>query len=204
MTSTDSIEHFFVKLARESWQLFQSQALAFVLATGAASAVSMLSLGLLMGPLFVGLIDVVRRAARGESVQVGQVFDRFDSFATSSIALLFVGIGAAVGCVVLVVPGLLVSLFATFTLHAIAYERLSAVAAIKRSAGIVRDNFLQTLLLVLAISAAQAMGGAVVLGMLLTLPLCIIASTLAYARLAGTPSGSDGETHRVNAGPVVC
>ena len=46
-----------------------------------------------------------------------------------------------------------------FTLHAIAYERLGAIGAIKRSVQLVRTNFLNVLVLMLLISLAQTIGG---------------------------------------------
>ena len=72
-------------------------------------------------------------------------------------------------------------------LHAIAYEKLSAIDAIKRSVQIVKDHFIQSIALFVLISIAQAIGGAVVLGLLVALPLSLIAMTLAYERMATNP-----------------
>jgi uncharacterized membrane protein len=189
----ESLESFLGAVLAESWELFKKNALVFVLATVVAMLVAGISFGILMGPLFVGLIEIVRRAHRSEPVQVGDVFSRFDSFLPSLIALVLVGLAVCIGSFLLVAPGLLAALFSGFVLHAIAYERLSAIDAIKRSVQIVKDHFMQSIALFVAISIAQAIGGAVVLGLLLVLPLSIIAATIAYERMAaGSPSDVAG------------
>lgn len=189
----ESLESFLGAVLRESWELFKKNALVFVLASIAAMLAAAITFGILAGPVFVGLIDIVRRAQRAEPVQVGDVFKRFDSFLPSAIALLLIGIAVCIGSFLLVAPGLLAALFSGFTLHAIAYERLSAIDAIKRSFQIVKDHFIQSIALFVLISIAQAVGGAVVLGLLLVLPLSVIAMTLAYERIASSPSTEEAD-----------
>lgn len=186
----ESLETFLQAVGRETWQLFQKYALTLVLAGVVMVLLSALSLGLLAGPLMVGFIDLVRRARRGEPVQTGAVFDRFDSFVSSLFALILLGIAITLGLCLLVVPGLIALIFGSFTLHAIAYERLGAIAAIKRSVQLVRGHFSHVLVLMLLISLAQTIGSAVLLGTLLTLPLGLVASALAYERLLGAAPAS--------------
>jgi uncharacterized membrane protein len=189
--TSESLESFLGTVLRESWELFKKNALVFVLASVVAALTAACTLGILAGPVFVGLIEIVRRAQRGEPVQIGDVFSRFDSFLPSLIALLLIGIAVCIGSFLLVAPGLLAALFSGFTLHAIAYERLSAVDAIKRSFQIVKEHFIQSIALFVVISIAQAIGGAVVLGLLLVLPLSLIAATLAYERMVAPSANSN-------------
>lgn len=190
MTSaTDSLEQLLPAVLRETWDLFKNNALTFAIAALLCAFISGLTLGILAGPLFVGFIDLVRRARRGEAVQIGEVFNRFDSFGSSVLATFLLAIAIAIGCSLLVLPGLLVALFGGFTLHVIAYDRASAFDSIKRSIQIVRQHFLPTLAVFLTVSVVQAIGGGVLLGVVLTLPLGLIAVTVTYERLAsqGTP-----------------
>lgn len=186
----ESLESFVGAVLRESWELFKKYALVFVLASLVATFVAGISFGILAGPMFVGLIEMVRRAQRGEAIQIGDVFGRFDSFLPSAIALFLVGIAVCIGSFLLVAPGLLAALFSGFVLHAICFERLSAIDAIKRSFQIVKDHFIQSIALFVVISIMQAIGGAVVLGLLLALPLSLIAMTLGYERMAQS-AGAD-------------
>jgi hypothetical protein len=181
----EPLEKFLEEVARDTWELFQKHALVLVLASLLVLIVSALSLGLLAGPLLVGFLDMVRRARAGEPLQTGDAFKRFDSFLASLIALVLIGCAVSIGMFLLVAPGLLVAIFSAFTLHAIAYERVTAIAAIKRSVEIVKANFVHALVLLLLISVAQTIGGAVLLGTIITLPLGLVASALGFERMVG-------------------
>jgi hypothetical protein len=186
MTSaTDSLEQLLPAVLRETWDVFKNNALTFAIAALLCAFISALTLGILAGPLFVGFIDLVRRARRAEAVQIGEVFNRFDSFGSSVLATFLIAIAIIVGCSLLVLPGVVVALFSGFTLHVIAYDRASAFDSIKRSIQLVRQHFLPTLALFVIVSVVQAIGGSALLGVLLTLPLGLIAITVTYERLAG-------------------
>ena len=183
MTSApDALEEFLPSMLRDTWEVFRKQALVFALAALVLLFLSAASAGVLAGPLFVGFIDMVRRARSGEALQVGDLFGRFDSFASGLIAMVLIVLAVAVGSL-LVLPGLLAALFSGFTFHAIAYERLSAIDAIKHSLQVVRAHFLSVVVVFLLVSVAQTLGGSALFGVLLTAPLGMIAVTLTYERL---------------------
>jgi uncharacterized membrane protein len=179
-----SLESFVKTVARESWDLFRRDALTYVLAAALVSVVSVLTLGLAAGALFVGFVGLVRRGARGEAVHVSELFQGLEHFWSSLAATVLIVIAVGVGMAMLVVPGLLVVLFTAFAFHVIAYEKLGAVDAIRRSAAIVRTSFLETLVLVILFSIMQSLGGSIVLGVLLTAPLGMIGLTLGFQQLS--------------------
>lgn len=183
MPEPEPFDQFVMTVARESWALFKREALLFVLAAALLALVSVLSLGLLAGPVTIGFIEMVRRGRRGEPLAMSMLFDRFDTFVPSLVALVLIAISASIGMALLVVPGLLVLLFVTYTFHVIAYEASTGITAMQRSFDLVKGYFLHTLALLLAISVAHAIGGAVVFGVLITAPLSLIALTLGFERL---------------------
>lgn len=185
MAEIETFDEFIQNVARETWEVFKNDALLFVLAAAVVGIVSTLTLGLLTGPLTVGFIELVRRSRRGEPVAVGTVFSRFDTFVSTFIAFLLIVIAVTIGLFLLVIPGILAALFATYTLHVIAYEGLPAIDAIKRSIELVRTYFLHTLGLLLVMSVAHALGGMVLFGVILTFPLSLIFLTLGFERLNG-------------------
>jgi hypothetical protein len=134
----------------------------------------------------VGFIDLVRRAGRGEPIQVDQVFAGFQRLWPSLIATLLVAVAACVGFLLLVVPGLLVIFFTTFALHVITYDDSTAVDALRRSFAIAKERFLHVLVLLILVSMMQSLGSSIVLGVLFTMPFSLIAITVAYERLAPT------------------
>jgi uncharacterized membrane protein len=187
MAAPQAFDEFIVSIGRDTWDTFRREPLMLVVAWLVVVAVSLVSLGLLAGVVSVGYIELIRQSRRGEPVALGVLFSRFDSLVSSALAGFLVFVAVFIGMFLLVLPGLLVALFACFTLHAIAYERVSGIEAIRRSFAVVRANFLNVLVLLLAISVAQAVGGMVVFGVLLTGPLSLIALTLGYERIAGAP-----------------
>lgn len=183
MAEPEPFDQFVINVVRESWEVFKRDALLFVLAAALLGLVSVLTLGLLAGPVTIGFIEMVRRSRRGEPLAMSMLFDRFDTFVPSLVALVLIAISVTIGMALLVVPGLLVLLFVPYTLHVIAYESSTGITALQRSFDLVKGYFLHTLALLLVISAAHAVGGAVVFGVLITAPLSLIALTLGFERL---------------------
>lgn len=179
----EAVESFVQGVAKQSWEQFMRDPMAYLLAGLLVALVSALSLGLLMAPLFVGFIEMTERGSRGESLSAGQVFSGFSKFVPSFVATLLVSIAMIIGFTFLVLPGLCVVLFTCFTLPAIALDGLGPVEAIKRSFDLVRSNLVNVLVLLIVNAILQGVGGAVVLGVLLTAPLSLIGFTVAYQRL---------------------
>ncbi|MDB4986981.1 MAG: hypothetical protein JWN04_2159 [Myxococcaceae bacterium] len=185
MAELEEFDQFALGVARESWQLFRRDPAMFVIAWVLMFLGSCFSFGLLAGTLHVGFIELCRRARRGEPISASILFSRFDALVPSLIAFLVLTIAIAIGLFLLVVPGLVIALFAIFTLHVIAYESLSGVDAIRRSYELVRESPVHVLALLVLVALAQALGGMILLGVLLTYPLSLIALTIGYERLGG-------------------
>jgi hypothetical protein len=187
MQGNEQLEPFLKGVWSRTWQLFQAQALTFILASLLVLVLMVVSIGILTGPLLVGYIELVRKAGRNEPIAVGDVFKGFDFFASSFFASILVGLMVVVGCMLLFLPGLAAALFTLFALHAIAFENRGAIDAIGRSMRLVRDNFVNVLILFILVMIAQSIGGSVLLGTLITFPLSLIVFTVAYERLLVPP-----------------
>jgi hypothetical protein len=185
MAELEVFDQFALGVARQTWELFRRDPVMFVVAAAALFLGSVVSLGLLAGPLHVGYIELCRRARRNEPISVGIVFSRFDSLVPSVVAFVIIFVGVVVGMFLLVLPGLLVGIFSAFTLHAIAYENLGGIDALRRSFGLVKDHPAHALALLVMVIILQTIGGAVVFGVVLTTPLALIGLTIGYERLTG-------------------
>jgi uncharacterized membrane protein len=188
MQGTEPLEPFLKGVWTRSWQLFQANAITFILASLLVTVLCVVSLGILIGPLSIGYIELVRKAGRGEPIAVGDVFRGFDFFLPGVLATLLIGLAFLVGCLLLVLPGIAVAFLSAFTLHAIAFENLGVIAAITRSVKLVMDNLVNVLILMFAAAVVHAIGGSVLLGMLITSPFVMIAFTAAYERLTSPPA----------------
>ncbi len=190
MAELESFDDFILSVLRETWETFRREAMVYVLAGVVLALLSVVSLGLLVGPLTIGFIELVRQGRRSEPLAVSVLFSRFDTWVPSTIAVLLIVVTVAIGMCLLVAPGLIAALFSVYSLHAIAYEGVTGIDAIRRSIALVRASFLPTLSLVFLISVAHASGGSVLFGVLLTTPLSLIALTLGYERIAGVKPSS--------------
>jgi len=191
MAEPEAFDEFVLSIARETWDLFRREPVLFVLGSLVVTLLSVVSLGLIAGPVSAGYVEMVRRGRRGEPLAMGLIFSRFDTFIPTAVAFFVIGIAIVIGAFLLVLPALVVALFTAFTLHVITYENVGGIAAMQRSVAIVRANFIHVLALLLLIAVAHAVGGIVVFGVLLTAPLSLIALTIGYERLAGAATAPE-------------
>ena len=185
------VERFLQDVLEETWGLFKADPVLYVLVSVLVILLGAVTVGVLAGPLAVGAVSVVRARRAGRAAQVSDVFEGLSRFGRAFVVTLLVAIGVMLGGALLVIPGLLVLLFTSFAWHEIAYRDASVTDALAGSYRIVKGAFLRALLLLLAIGVLNAIGGAVMFGVLLSAPLSLILLTVGYERLTdqGTASG---------------
>jgi uncharacterized membrane protein len=169
---------------RESWEAFKQDAVLYILANLVVIALSIVSLGILMAPLTVGMISIIRKRRRGEPAAVGDVFSGFSSFGASFVAAMIMVLGTLIGLVLLIVPGLVFAFLCAFTFHGIAYRGLGAIDAIKHSLEAVKGNALAVAVMMLVAMVINTIGGMVWVGTLLTGPFTMLMFTVAYEKLS--------------------
>ncbi|MET0286147.1 MAG: hypothetical protein ABW352_16820 [Polyangiales bacterium] len=187
MADVEAFDAFTVSVARETWDTFRREPVLFLIAGVVLIAVSIVTLGVLLGPATVGFIELTRKVRAGEPVAVSVLFSRMDTLVSSNVALFIVGVLATIGLVMLVLPGLAVIFFASWSLTAIAYGRVGGVDSLRESVALVRAFPMHTLALMFGIWILHMLGGLIVFGTLISLPLGSIAMALAYERLAARP-----------------
>ncbi|AWK70652.1 hypothetical protein CBI38_02775 [Rhodococcus oxybenzonivorans] len=113
-------------------------------------------------------------------------FFQFTNVGAIIIASLIVGVLSTIGFILLVIPGLIVVFLTWWTLQFVIDQNQDAVTGIKSSFGIISQNVGPLLLLALALVGINILGAIPCgLGLLVTIPLTIIASTYAYRVLTG-------------------
>jgi uncharacterized membrane protein len=183
--SSIEVEPFVQQSAREAWRTFKADPLLYIAGSLIVAVVGGVSLLILAGPLTVGFIDVVRRRRRGESVRIADVFGGMSQFASSFVAFVLVALATAIGCLLLVVPGLVVLIVSCFAFHEIAYRKAHAADGLRASFFIAKRNLLHVLVVLIGVAALNALGSAVLFGMLLTVPFALVWMTVAYELLTG-------------------
>ena len=87
-----------------AWGAFKKNVLTHVVCTLLVMVVAGISAGLLAGPMVVGYMRMIEREARGEVVQIGDVFRGFDDFVPAFVAGLISSLVVWRGVVVAAAP----------------------------------------------------------------------------------------------------
>ena len=167
---------------KKAGSVFIDDVVPLVLATLIAAALSIVTLGVLIGPMYAGLCSmVITRVRDGKSPQAGDVFscmDRFWSFLGASIVLLL-AIGLAS---VTIIGGVLLAAIWLYVFPLMVDRHMGVFEAMRASKDVVvRSGFWQHLVLVILLVAIGAIGHGPLA--LLTIPFSVAVVLVAYLAL---------------------
>lgn len=165
------------------WEVFKNNAAAMIVGLLAVGVVGGFTLGICMGPMLIGYMRMALRAARGETVAIGDVFGGFDKFLPSLGLFFLVAIGVFVGMMLLVIPGIIFAFLAYWSFWIMADSELSAIDCIKKSVELVREDIGGTLVFMIVSSLINAAGNFVPFGSLITGPIAIGMGASGFERL---------------------
>jgi uncharacterized membrane protein len=133
------------------------------------------------GAIMVGIWRAILGMIDGRKPTVGMMFEGFDRFGDAFLAYLVRGILTFLGFLVLIVPGIILSLMWLFTFPVLAETRLGFWEAMHRSAVLTEGYRWRLFLLALACIPVLLIGLlALCLGVLVAMPVCMTAFGLAY------------------------
>lgn len=113
-------------------------------------------------------------------------FFQFRNVGAIIIASFLVGLMTGIGLVLLIIPGIIIAFLSYWTLQFVIDQDQDAITAIKSSFSAISQNVGPLLLLALALIGINFVGLLLCgLGLLVTIPLAIIASTYAYRVVVG-------------------
>jgi uncharacterized membrane protein len=112
---------------------------------------------------------------------------KFHPFRKYFLARLLAGVAVLAGFLLLIIPGIILSLLFSFVAFIVIDKELSPIDALKESVRITKGNLLKLLLLSLLILLINILGLLVlVVGLLVTTPISILAMVHAYRVLSRT------------------
>ncbi|MGW6728324.1 hypothetical protein ACWF9G_20695 [Nocardia sp. NPDC055029] len=115
-------------------------------------------------------------------------FFKFTNVGAVILAGILVGLATGIGFVLCILPGLVIAFFTWWTMQFVIDRDQDAISAIKSSFSAISSNAGPLLLLALALFGINIVGALLCgLGLLVTVPLTIIASTYAYRVVTGGP-----------------
>jgi uncharacterized membrane protein len=152
------------------------------------------SFGYLIFSLLSALVSLLIQAAvvrgalditKGERIDL-QTFLSTENLGQIVLASIILAVGIAIGLVLCVIPGLILAFFSQFTYQFIIDKGMPAFEAIKASFGLVNKNLGTVIVLFLASLLAFFVGAILCgVGLLVTIPVTIIATAYAYRMMTG-------------------
>jgi len=180
-----NVEGFVQSVLTESFEAFKNDLVLYILSGLILVFVSGFSLFVLLGPLMVGFVQLVRRRRRAQPAEMAQIFEGLQRFGTSFLLMLVIGIAMVIGSMLFFLPALAVGLVVMFAFQAVIYKDAGVIEALKTSFELVKTNFIAALVLFVVLLVLNSVAGAVLIGMVITLPFSLVATTIAYEKLTG-------------------
>ena len=180
----------FADLLQEAWHKFVAEIVSLILFTlvGALLCLTVVLIPTVIGGWFRGLLDYVR-----EGIAPGfEELWNFDDFVPVTLLLIGGGICVTIGYMLLVIPGIILSVWWLYALFFLVDHKLGVVEALGASKDAVTESgFLNHFAILVIASVLGAIGGSLYLGFLLTTPFEIILLALCYQTLPGSGSDED-------------
>ncbi|WDF47500.1 beta-carotene 15,15'-monooxygenase [Chryseobacterium sp. KACC 21268] len=145
--------------------------------------------GLLLAPIFVGLIYIANKSNFKQPITVSDLFFAYkQNFLNIFIYALITQIILTIAFLMCIIPGFLVLPFFFLGYPIIMFENLGAIEALKKSFSIAQENY-GTLLLTALLAGLISIAGVVLccVGVYLTLPFFYIAMYSTYCAYFGAP-----------------
>ena len=106
------------------------------------------------------------------------------SFVSYLVATVLNGLAVVVGLILLIVPGIIISIMLVFTPYLVVDRNLGPIAALKESARVTRGHRWEILILLALILLLNILGAiALIVGLLVTIPVSSLAIVHAYRSL---------------------
>lgn len=160
------------KTVKQTVGIFIKNWVVLSVSTLVVIALGCLTLGLLFGPLMAGQAGMFIKAKNGKKPVFDDLFKFNSKFIPMAVMGLMAGIGIMFGTIFLILPGLLLAALWMYSLYAMAFDNMGIFASMKKSWDMVMKNGIwQQLVILLCICVLQSIGGAIVIGTLVTFPL---------------------------------
>lgn len=172
----------FNKIFKYSWEIFVKDIVALLVGGIIASILSLVTLGILAGPLFGGLIKmVIRRVREKRPAEIGDVFSAMDQFGTLFVTTLVLFILIFLASLLCVIPGLLLGTIWIYALVYVVDKKLSMGEAMTSSKSLVMQNgFGMHLLMLILLGVGSGILSMTYVGGLVVTPFITVVICVMY------------------------
>jgi len=172
----------FNKIFKYSWELFVKDIVALIVGGLLAGILGMITLGVLIGPLYGGLVKmVIRRIREKRPAEIGDVFSAMDQFGTLFITTLVLGIAILIGTMLCIIPGLLLGTIWMYVFVFIIDKKMGMGEAMSASRALVsRVGFGMHLVMLLIMGLISGILSITYIGGLVASPFLLIIVCVMY------------------------
>ena len=174
------------KLFKKTWEAIIQQQNLIVTLVGAAvlAVVGSVTMGILVGPLMLGFTLACLKIARGLPTATDDLWVGFQRLVPTIVTSLIIGIGACIGFMLCIVPGLIVMVLCTFVFHLMVDDKeLSGMDAIKKSSAMVKANLTDVLIVWVIGAVINTVLAATVVGSIAGIAFITLMSAFLYEEL---------------------
>ena len=195
----ESEEEFFVDIVgwletawgiyRRNWMPFSLVSFIFLTVVVLAQLIPFAGNLVVMGPLTAGFFLVTAEIVSGRDFNPGTLFGGFKYFIPAFIANLLITTFTTIGFMLLLIPGIVIGGFYVFTYLFIVDKKLGFWESMEGSRKVAAKDTVGFALFYFAMGAVNIAGLlCMVVGILVTLPVTMIAMFVAYEKLVGFES----------------
>ncbi|MGC8927969.1 MAG: zinc ribbon domain-containing protein [Myxococcota bacterium] len=172
----------FNRIFKYAWELFVKDIVPLIVGGLIAGILSVVTLGILAGPLYGGLTKmVIRRVRENRPAEIGDVFSAMDQFGTLFLTTLVIGIILIIGFALCIIPGLLLSTIWIYVIVLIVDKKLSMGEAMSGSKSLVMQvGFGMHLIMVLIFGLISGILSITYIGGLVASPFVLVVICVMY------------------------
>jgi len=154
------------------WETFTKNAVPMIVGMLLVGIIGGFTLGICLGPMVIGYNQMILRAAKGETVAIGDVFAGFQNFVPALLLFLIMGVAIMIGFMLLVVPGMVLAFMFFWAPWIMAEEpTMSPIDCLKGSVEAFKRDMGGSIVFVLVNVVVNMVGGFVPFGSFITGPV---------------------------------
>jgi hypothetical protein len=170
------------KIFKYSWELFVKDIVPLIVGGLIASILGVVTLGILAGPLYGGLVKmIIRRIREKRPAEIGDVFSAMDQFGTLFITSLVLTILIILGLFLCIIPGILLATIWIYVFIFIVDKRMGMGEAMSASKDLVsRVGLGMHLVMILVFGVISGLLSLTYIGGIVVYPFILVVVSVMY------------------------
>jgi|LSQX01.1.fsa_nt_gb hypothetical protein len=187
----------------EAWNIVSQDLVTHILLALIVGLGSGITGGILSGPLMGGYLWIIFKKMKDPSYvpQVGDVSKGFENFVQLLLVGIVAGLIASLGTIACVIGVFFTSALVVLALPLVVDRNMDFWSAIMESINKTKQDLMGWVVFVLVVGLLNALGSAIAVGFLITLPIAIVAIAIGYRETYGLSGAATAGGYTAPAAP---